>query len=55
VLALEARARQLGANAIVDITSVYRGGNFASETEYECGAGNFIGGAALRGEFVKLP
>ena len=55
VLALEARAHQLGANAVVKIASVYRGANLESETEYECGAGNLIGGAALRGEFVRLP
>ena len=55
VLALQARARQLGANAIVGIKSVYRGGDFSSATEYECGAGNVVGGVALQGEFVKLP
>jgi hypothetical protein len=55
VLALQARARQLGANAVVGIKSVYRGGDFSSSTEYECGAGNVVGGVALRGEFVKLP
>ena len=55
VLALQARARQLGANAVVGIKSVYRGGDFSSETEYECGAGTFVGGVALQGEFVKLP
>lgn len=54
-LALQARARQLGANAVVEIKSVYRGGDFSSATEYECGAGNVVGGVALQGEFVKLP
>jgi len=55
VLALQDRARKLGANAVVEIESVYRGENFESATEYECGAGTFVGGVALKGEFVKLP
>jgi hypothetical protein len=54
-LALQARARQLGANAVVGIKSVYRGADLSSATEYECGAGSFVGGVALRGEFVRLP
>jgi hypothetical protein len=55
VLSLQERARKLGANAVVNIKSVYRGGNLESATEYECGAGTFVGGVALQGEFVKLP
>jgi hypothetical protein len=55
VLALQDRARKLGANAVVNIESVYRGSELRSATEYECGAGVFVGGVALRGEFVKLP
>jgi hypothetical protein len=55
VLALQDRARKLGANAVVNIESVYRSGEFRSANEYECGAGTFVGGVALRGEFVKLP
>jgi hypothetical protein len=55
LLQLQSRARKLGANGVVNIASVYRGANLESETEYECGAGTFIGGVALRGEFVKLP
>jgi hypothetical protein len=55
VLSLQERARKLGANAVVNIRSVYRGGDLSSATEYECGAGTFIGGVALEGQFVKLP
>ena len=55
LLQLQAHARKLGANGVINIASVYRGGNLESETEYECGAGTFIGGTALRGEFVTLP
>lgn len=55
VLALQERARQLGGNAVVNIKSVYKGGDLSSETEYECGAGAVMGGVALLGEVVKLP
>jgi len=55
VLQLQKRARSLGANAVVNISSLWRDEVLASETEYECAAGTFMGGVALRGEFVKLP
>ena len=55
VLQLQKRARQLGANAVVNITSVYRNEELASETEFECSAGNVVAGAVLRAEFVTLP
>ena len=55
VVALQERAQKEGGNAVVGIRNVYRKDNFVSETEYECGAGNVIGGVALQGEVVKLP
>lgn len=55
ILTLQERAVREGGNAVVNIKSVYRGGNFASETEYECGAGAMVGGVAFEGEVVKLP
>ena len=55
VLQLQKRARTLGANAVVNIASLYKGETTSSETQYECSAGTFIGGVALRGDFVKLP
>ncbi|WP_293390895.1 hypothetical protein [Nevskia sp.] len=54
VLALQERAVREGGNAVVEITSVYRGGVLSSEREYECGAGSVIGGVALQGTIVKL-
>ena len=47
-------ARLMGANAVVNIVSVYQNLEFSSETQYECGAGNVAGGVALRGEVVTL-
>jgi hypothetical protein len=55
VVALQERAEKEGGNAVVNIENIYRKDHFVSETEYECGAGNVIGGVALRGEVVKLP
>jgi hypothetical protein len=53
--ALTAYAQRVGGNAIVNIRSNYKGIQFSSETEYECGAGNVTGGTAFTGDVVKLP
>lgn len=55
VIALQEKAVQEGGNAVVEIRSVYRDDNVVSETEFECGAGAFLAGVALRGTIVKLP
>jgi hypothetical protein len=54
-LQLQERARKEGGNAVVNIVSNYKDIPFSSETEYECGAGNVVGGVALRGQVVQLP
>jgi uncharacterized protein YbjQ (UPF0145 family) len=54
LLSLEARARELGANAVVNIQSYYRKNAVTSPTRYECHAGAVVAGVALKGEFVKL-
>lgn len=54
MLRLEARAKQLGADAVVNIVSNYRNEEFASETEFECHDGALMSGVALKGDFVKL-
>jgi len=48
-------AQRVGGNAIVNIRSNYKGNEFSSETEYECGAGNVTVGVAFVGDVVKLP
>jgi hypothetical protein len=55
VISLQARAHEEGGNAVVNIHSVYRNQDVSSDTEYECGAGTFVSGVALRGTVVKLP
>jgi len=54
MIQLEKRAKQLGANAVVNIVSYYKKEVMSSPTEFECHAGAVIAGVALRGEFVKI-
>src|SRR3546814_1574010 len=49
MLSLRDRALKEGGDAVIDIHSVYKGDEFKSATEYECGAGTIMGGVALRG------
>lgn len=54
VIELQARARKEGGNAVVGIKSNYRNVSRSSSTEFTCGAGAFVAGAALTGEVVTL-
>ncbi|GGI54297.1 phosphoribosylglycinamide formyltransferase [Oxalicibacterium solurbis] len=54
MLSLEQRAKQLGANAVVNIESNYKKVVMSSETQYECHAGAIMAGVALKGDFVKI-
>jgi uncharacterized protein YbjQ (UPF0145 family) len=52
--ALQDRARREGGNAVVNIRSVYKKEDVASETEYLCGSGSVMAGVALRGTVVTF-
>jgi hypothetical protein len=54
MIALKERALAEGGNAVVNIQSYYKKNEFSSATEYECAAGAFVGGVALRGTVVKM-
>ena len=54
MLALHSRAQSLGANAVVNIQSNYKNNVESSETEYTCGAGGLMAGAALIGTFISI-
>ncbi|NOT57465.1 MAG: excinuclease ABC subunit A [Deltaproteobacteria bacterium] len=54
VKSLQERALKEGGNAVVDVKSNYRDKEFVSATEFQCGAGAFIGGVALKGTVAKL-
>jgi uncharacterized protein YbjQ (UPF0145 family) len=54
MLRLQQRARELGANAVINIVSNYKNVEVASETRFECHDGAIMSGVALKGEFVKV-
>lgn len=54
MLSLHERATSLGANAVVNIRSNYKNNVESSATEYTCGAGAFVAGVALIGDFVTV-
>lgn len=54
VIELQARARKEGGNAVIGIKSNYRNVLRSSATEFTCGAGAVVAGAALTGEVVTL-
>ncbi|HKY08177.1 MAG TPA: excinuclease ATPase subunit, partial [Candidatus Binatia bacterium] len=54
LLALERRAQQKGADAVVNIVSFYRKREMSSATEFECRVGNVIVSVFLKGDLVKL-
>ena len=51
---LQKRAKQFGANAVVNIVSYYKKVEMSSTTEYECHEGSGYMAVALRGDFVKI-
>jgi hypothetical protein len=48
-------AKAAGANAVVEIKSIYKNREFRSETQYECRGGYVVTGVSLEGRLVKLP
>jgi uncharacterized protein YbjQ (UPF0145 family) len=54
MMALEKRAQQLGADAVVNITSNYGNVETASATEYECHEGNIVAGVAFKADFARM-
>jgi uncharacterized protein YbjQ (UPF0145 family) len=49
------RALAEGGNAVVGIVSYYKKKVFSSDTTFECHAGAFVAGVALKGRVVKAP
>lgn len=54
MIALEKRARELGADAVVDIQSMYEGKPYVNAEKYECHAGTFQVKVSLQGRMVVL-
>ena len=53
LVALQKNAKQLGANAVVNIVSYYKNDTLSSATEFECHAG-VSAHVMLKGDFVKI-
>lgn len=51
---LQDRAQREGGNAVINITSFYKGVHFSSTSEYDCGKGNVVAGVSFKGDVVKL-
>ena len=54
LVAMEKRARQAGANAVINIVSFYNKAELPSAAEFECHVGNVIARVALKGDLVKI-
>lgn len=54
LLELRERANREGGNAVIRIVSFYKKATFSSATEYDCHAGGFVAGVALKGTVAKL-
>lgn len=54
LIALQNTAKKQGANAVVDIVSYYKKNEFKSATEYECHAGSWVIGVALKGTYATV-
>ena len=54
MISLQNRALREGGNAVINIHSYYKKNVIKSATEFECGAGTFVAGVALRGTVVRL-
>lgn len=54
ILTLDSAAKKVGANAVTNIVSYYKSNAHADANNYECHAGAFIGGVALKGDLSKV-
>ena len=54
LIELSERAQKEGGNAVIKIVSYYKKETFSSTTEFDCHAGGFIAGVALKGTVAKL-
>lgn len=54
LLAFQEKAKQLGANAVVDVASYYKKQSTRNPAEYECHAGAVIIGVALKASYATV-
>jgi uncharacterized protein YbjQ (UPF0145 family) len=54
MLQLQKHAKDVGANAIINIVSNYDHNEMSSRTEFECADGAIMSGVAFKADFVKV-
>lgn len=54
MLSFQDRIANEGGNAVINLRSYYKKGDFRSETEFECGSGALMAGVTLVGDVVTL-
>ncbi len=54
IKAFHQKAKNLGANAVINIQSNYKNKPVKDDANFQCGAGSWVAGVALKGDFVKL-
>lgn len=54
MMSFQDRITNEGGNAVVNIRSYYKKGEFSSETEFECGNGAIMAGVTFLGDVVTL-
>jgi len=54
LLTLQERAKSEGGNAVINIMSNYKKVEKSYDKEFECHAGTFVTGVALKGDVVKI-
>lgn len=54
LISLEEFAKKRGANAVVDLHSVFKGKVYKDPVNYECHAGNMLTGVTFKGTYVRL-
>lgn len=54
LITLQDAAKAAGANAVTDIVSFYKRKVYSSATQYECHAGAFVAGTALKGNLANV-
>lgn len=54
LISLQERTKREGGNAVVDIVSYYKKVEYKSATDFECHAGTFVIGVALKGTSAQV-
>lgn len=54
LLAFQEKAKQLGANAVIDMKSWYKKKEYSDPVNYECHSGALMSGITLKGRFAKV-